>query len=296
MKVNKIAALAFAGALVAALGLFGCTSSSSSSAASASTSASAASASASSAAASTSAASASASASAAAADDLKLLTAGTLTFGTSPDYPPFENLENGEYVGLDIDIAKAIAEKLGLECKFEALQFDAIIPAVAAGGQVDLGISGFSVDPERAKEITFSTSYCIDDQAIAAMKSSDITAENADEKLAEATIAVQSGTTGEAFIQENFPKATVQPYGNSTDAFAAMQAGQADAVCTNKAVVEKMLKDAYQDAQIVKQIATGEEYAIVLSKDNAALTDAVNKAIAELEADGTLKALIEKWM
>ena len=75
-----------------------------------------------------------------------------------------------------------------------------------------------------------------------------------------------------------------------------MQAGQADAVCTNKAVVEKMLKDAYQDAQIVKQIATGEEYAIVLSKDNAALTDAVNKAIAELEADGTLKALIEKWM
>ena len=282
MKVNKIAALAFAGALVAALGLFGCTSSSSSSAASASTSASAA--------------SASASASAAAADDLKLLTAGMLTFGTSPDYPPFENLENGEYVGLDIDIAKAIAEKLGLECKFEALQFDAIIPAVAAGGQVDLGISGFSVDPERAKEITFSTSYCIDDQAIAAMKSSDITAENADEKLAEATIAVQSGTTGEAFIQENFPKATVQPYGNSTDAFAAMQAGQADAVCTNKAVVEKMLKDAYQDAQIVKQIATGEEYAIVLSKDNAALTDAVNKAIAELEADGTLKALIEKWM
>ena len=305
MKVNKIAVLAFAGALVCALGLFGCTSSSSSSAASASgsasASASAASASASAASASASAASASASAasasaSAAAAGEMKLITAGTLTIGTSPDYPPFENLENGEYVGLDIEIAKAIAAKLGLEPKFEALQFDAIVPAVAAGGQVDLGISGFSVDPERAKQIDFTSSYYIDDQAIATMKSSEIKADNADEKLAKATIAVQSGTTGESYVQENYPEATVQPYGNSTDAFAAMQAGQADAVCTNKAVVEKMLKDAYQDAEIVKPIATGEEYAIVVAQDNKALTDAVNKALAELQADGTIDKLIQQFM
>ena len=227
---------------------------------------------------------------------MKLLKEGKLVVGTSPDYPPFENLENGEYVGLDIEIAKAIGEKLGLEVEFVNLQFDAIIPAVAAGGQVDMGISGFSVDPERAKAIDFTDSYYVDDQAIAVMKDGDITADNADEKLAEATIAVQSGTTGEAYVQENYPNAKVQPYGNSTDAFAAMQAGQADAVCTNKAVVENMLADAYADAQVVKQIATGEEYAIVVAQDDPELTAAINGALAELQADGTIDALIEQYL
>ena len=227
---------------------------------------------------------------------MKLLTAGKLVVGTSPDYPPFENLEGDEYVGLDIAIIKAIGAKMGLEVEFKNLQFDAIIPAVAAGGQVDLGISGFSVDPERAKEIDFSDSYYIDDQAIAVMKDSGITADDVDAKLAEAKIAVQSGTTGEAYVQENYPKATAQPYGNSTDAFAAMQSKNADAVCTNKAVVEKMLATAYTDATIVKQIATGEEYAMVIAKDNPALTSAVNAALAELKADGTIDKLIEQYM
>lgn len=281
-KFSKLIALAAVGVMVAALGIFGC-SSGSSSASSASASASASSASA-----STSASSA--------ATEMKLLESGKLIIGTSPDFPPFENLENGEFVGLDMEIAKAIGEKLGLEVEFKSLQFDAIIPAVAAGGQVDCGISGFTVDPERAKEIDFSTTYYIDDQAIAAMKDSAITAENVDEALAKATVAVQSGTSGEAYIQENYPEATIQPYGNSTDAFAAMQAGQADAVCTNAAVVNKMLADAYQDAVVVKSIATGEEYAMVIAKDNPALTKALNEAIAELEADGTLQRLIETWM
>ena len=286
-KTSKLIVLAAVGIMIAALGIFGCSSGSSSASASASASGSSASA---------SAASASASASSAAATEIQLLQEGKLVIGTSPDYPPFENLENGEFVGLDMEIAKALGEKLGLEVEFKSLQFDAIIPAVAAGGQVDIGISGFTVDPDRAKEIDFSSTYYIDDQAIAAMKGGAITAENADEALAKATIAVQSGTSGEAYIQENFPEATVQPYGNSTDAFAAMQAGQADAVCTNAAVVQKMLADAYQDAQIVKSIATGEEYAIVISKDNPALTKAINEALAELTADGTIDRLVQQYL
>ncbi len=295
-KFSKFAVLAAAGVMVAALALFGCSSGGSASSASASS----ASGSASAASASASSASASASASSAAAADtgLGLLTDGKLVIGTSPDYPPFENLENGEYVGLDIEIGKAVAAELGLEPEFKTLQFDAIIPAVAAGGQVDMGISGFSVDPERAKEINFSDSYYIDDQAIAVMKGGDITADNADEALNAdgVIIAVQSGTTGEAYVQENYPKATAQPYGNSTDAFAAMQAGQANAVCTNKAVVERMLKDAYQDAEVVKSIATGEEYAIVVSKDNAALLSAVNDALAKLSASGEIDRLVDQYL
>lgn len=301
MKTRKFIILAAMAMVVAALALVGCSSGGSSSSASASGSASASSAtsaSASSESAAASSSAASASASSAAAGEYTLVDAGKLTIATSPDYPPFENLENGQYVGLDIEIAKAVAGKLGLTPEFKTLQFDAIIPAIAAGGQADIGISGFSVDPERAKEIDFSSTYYIDDQAIAVMKGSDITEANADTALnAETcTIAVQSGTTGESYVQENFPKAKVQAYGNSTDAFAAMQSGQANAVCTNKAVVEKMISDAYKDAQVVKAIATGEEYAIVISKDNAALTTAVNGALAELTADGTIEKLVQQYL
>ena len=287
MKTKKLILLAIMAFAVAALALVGCSSGGSASSESASSEA-----------ASSEAASSEASASAEAAGDIQLVTEGKLTIATSPDYPPFENLENGEYVGLDIEIAKAIAAELGLEPEFKTLQFDAIIPAIAAGGQADMGISGFSVDPERAKEIDFSSSYYIDDQAIAVMKDSDITEDNAEEALnAEGVkIAVQSGTTGESYVQENFPNAIAQPYGNSTDAFAAMQSGQADAVCTNKAVVDKMLSDAYQDAVVVKSIATGEEYAIVVSQDNPALTAAIDDALATLTANGTIDQLIGQYM
>ena len=132
MKVSKYLVVAAISVMVAALALVGCSSGGSSSASSASGSSSASSSSASSSSASSaSSSSASASASSASSGDLQLLTNGTLTVATSPDYPPFENLVNGEYVGLDMDIAKAIAEKLGLQIEFKSLQFDGIIPAIA---------------------------------------------------------------------------------------------------------------------------------------------------------------------
>ncbi len=278
MKLKKYLVLAAMGIMVAALALVGCSSGSASSSASS--------------------ASASSSAAASETEEVTLVTPGTLTILTSPDYPPFESLDGDEYVGLDIDIAKAVAEKLGYTPEFKTLQFDGIISAVAAGGQGDIGISGFTVDPDRAKQVDFTATYYIDDQAIAVMNNSDITEANADEALnaAGVIIAVQSGTSGEAYVQENFPNATVQPYGNSTDAFAAMQSGQANAVCTNLAVVKSMLETAYQDARIVKTIATGEEYAIVVSQDNPALTKAINEALKELQEDGTIDQLIQKHM
>ena len=238
-------------------------------------------------------------ASSAAADaGLGLVTAGKLTVGVSPDFPPFENLENDQYVGLDIDLAQALADKLGLELEMKTLQFDAIVPAVAAGGQVDLGISGITIDPEREEQVDFSDSYYIDDLSVVAMKANaDITADTFADALNQAgvTIAVQSGTTAESYAQENFPNATTQPYGNATDAFAAMQAGQANAVITNKAVGAKMVSESYTDAQVIKEIATGEEYGVAVSKDNSALLDAVNDALAAITDDGTLDSIVNKY-
>ena len=281
MSKKKWLALVAAGALAAALALVGCASGNSGSGSASGS------------------ASASASGSASASTEMKLVKEGKLLIATSPDFPPFENLENGEMVGLDIEIGKAVAEKLGLEPEFVSLQFDSILTAVAAGTQADVGISGLTVDPERAKTVDFSDSYYVDDLSIAAMKNNaDITADNADEALNKegVVIAVQSGSSGETYVKENYPKATVQPYGNSTDAFAALQSGQANAVCTNKAVVERMLANAYTDAQVVKSIATGEEYAVAVAQENKALTSAINKALEELQADGTIDALVAKYM
>ncbi len=273
MKFKKLAAFAACGVLAASLGLAGCSGGASSS---------------------SSSSSASSSSAAEEATEVTLLNDGQLTIITSPDYPPFENIENGELEGFEIDLAKAVAEQMGLEPNFVQMQFDTIIPAITAGGQGDVGMSGFSVDPDRAKEIDFTESYYIDDQAVAVMQNSGITEENAATALNAAgmIIAVQTGTTGEAYVQENFPNATVQGYGNSTDCFAAMQSGQANAVCTNLAVVQRMIDTAYGDAQIVIEVATGEEYAAVVAQDNPELTKQINEA---LEENGTIEELTNKW-
>ena len=231
--------------------------------------------------------------------DLGLVTEGSLTFAVSPDYPPFENLVDGEYVGLDMDLGRAVAEQLGLECVYTNIDFDGIVPAIVAGGQADAGLSGISITPDREDEVNFTTPYYIDNQAVAVLSSNtDVTEENAAEVLntAEMTIAVQSGSTGADFAAENFPNAKQLPFPNFTDAFAAVQAGKADAVCGNKAVVDQMLAGAYSDEHTVLTSATGEEYAIAVSKDNPALVDAINEAIAALTEDGTLDEIIAKNM
>lgn len=232
------------------------------------------------------------------AESLGLVTEGKLTVATSPDYPPFENLEDGEYVGMDMELATLVAEKLELEVEFKTVNFDAIISAISAGGQADLGWSGITIDPDRAKQVVFSDPYYTDDLCVVTMKSNaDITEDNYAEALnAEGMIlACQSGTTAETYIAENFSAATAQPYTNATDCYAALQSGQCTAVVTNWAVGASML-DAYPDAQMIGEIATGEEYGVAINKDNAALLMAVNGCLEELEEDGTLDEVVTKWM
>ena len=231
----------------------------------------------------------------AATGEVTTLTEGTLTFATSPDYPPFENLVDGEYVGLDMDLGRAIAEEMGLECEYTNIDFDGIVPAIVAGGQADAGLSGISITPEREDEVAFSDPYYIDNQAVAVLSSNtELTEDNAAEALNSdtVTIAVQSGSTGADFAAENYPNAEIVPFPNFTDAFAAVASGQADAVCGNSAVVEQMLSGAYTDQHVILTSATGEEYAIAVSKDNPELLAAINDALDELEANGTLDQII----
>ncbi|OUP09203.1 ABC transporter substrate-binding protein [Collinsella sp. An2] len=225
----------------------------------------------------------------------ELVTDGTITFATSPDYPPFENLEDGKYVGLDMDLGRAIAEELGLDCEYTNIDFDGIIPAIVAGGQADAGLSGISITPEREEQVDFSEPYYVDNQAVAVMSDNTaLTEDNATDALNQAgvKIAVQSGSTGEAFAGENFPNAELVSFANFTDCFAAVQAGQADAVCGNIAVVNQMVGGAYANEHVIYTSATGEEYAIAVSKDNPELLAAINDAIDKLKEDGTIDELV----
>ena len=231
-------------------------------------------------------------------DAMQLVADGTLTIGTSAEYEPFEYMEDGEYKGFDLELAKAIADDLGLELKIENVDFDTIVPGVASGAKYDMGIAAITATPEREKEVDFTDSYYMDDQAIVTMvDNADITADNyADTLNADGVkIAVQSGSTAEAFAKENFPNAELVPFKNATDCFAAVQSNQASALVTNRSVAAQLVATSFSNEQVIKQISTGEEYAIAVNKDNSALLYAVNESIAKLTEDGTVDELMTKY-
>lgn len=231
-------------------------------------------------------------------DTMQLVTDGTLTIGTSVEYEPFEYMEDGEYKGFDLELAQAIADDLGLELKIENVDFDTIVPGVASGTKYDMGIAAITATPEREKEVGFTDSYYMDDQAIVTMAdNTEITGDNyADALNAEGVkIAVQSGSTAEAFAKENFPNAELVPFKNATDCFAAVQSSQANALVTNRSVAAQLVATSFSNEQVIKQISTGEEYAIAVNKDNTALLDALNDSIAKLTEDGTVDELMTKY-
>lgn len=231
-------------------------------------------------------------------DGYTLVKDGTLTVGTAAEYEPFEYMEDGQYKGFDLDLIQDIAKKLGLTVEFANVDFDTIVPGVSSGAKYDVGIGAITVTPERKKEVDFTDSYYMDDQAIVTMKdNADITGDNYKEKLdsADAKIAVQSGSTAEAFAKENFPKAELVPFKNATDCFSALQAGQSVALVTNRSVAAQLVATSFDNEQVIKLISTGEEYAIAVNKDNAGLKDAINKALKELTDDGTVDSLMGQY-
>ncbi len=223
---------------------------------------------------------------------MQLVKDGTLTVIASLDFPPFENLENGEAVGFEMDLAREIGARMGLEVDIQNKKFDAIVPAIAAGGSADVGASGITITPEREEQVLFTDSVYDSNQAIVVMKDSGVT-EVA--QLEGKTIAAQSGTTGSDWARENIANSTVTDFDEATACFAALQSGKADAVSIDLPVAAEYLKTAYQDAQIIQETPTGEQYGLAINKDNVALQEAINKALAEMRADGTYQKLYDQW-
>ena len=217
--------------------------------------------------------------------------AGELVIATSPDFPPFENLENGEVVGIEIDLLNIICDKLGVELKIEQMNFDSVLPGVQAG-KFDLGASGISVTPEREKNVLFTDPYCLAAQAIVVTADSDI-ASKAD--LEGKTVSVQTGTTAESFCMDN--GYTVNSYEANSDAQTALTSGKVDAWVIDDLTAADMVAVYNADNPgalvILDEAMTTEPYAFAFSFGSEELVAAINDIVKELVADGTVAAIFE---
>ena len=226
--------------------------------------------------------------------EFKLVTPGTLTAGGEATYPPFELInEDGVSEGFDVDLGMEIAKELGLEYEFKHYNFDGLIVGLQTGSEFDIITSAMTIKPERALEIDFSDPY-FDAGQILAIRNEDSYMTLAD--MAGKKIGVQSGTTGEAYARENAPAdTTIVPFENVLQAFQALQSGDVEGGVNALPISEATGAAPPRELKLVGDVMSSEQYGIGVNKDNAALRDAINEALATIKADGRYDALIEKW-
>ena len=215
---------------------------------------------------------------------------GTLVMATNAEFPPYEYYEDGDIVGIDVEIAKAIAAKLGMELQIEDMAFDAIIPAVTSG-KADFGAAGMTVTEERQRSVQLTDTYANSNQVAIVKEDSDITGSDA---LAGKIIGVQLGTTGDALATE-IKDATVERYNKGLEAVQSLTQGKIDAVVIDQATAEAFVKKT-EGIKILEEKMSEEEYAIAIKKGNMELVEKMNEAIKELKEEGKIDEIVAKYM
>ena len=230
--------------------------------------------------------------SSAAAAELTTVEAGKLTMATNATFPPYEmTTDAGTIEGIDVDTAQAIAEKLGLELQIDDMDFDAALLSVQQG-KADIAMAGITVTDERMAVMSFSDSYATGIQSVIVPEGSDIASVD---DLAGKKIGTQRGTTGYLYCSDDFGEDAVVAYDNGLTAVQALNNGQVDAV-----VIDNEPAKAYVESnpglKILDTSYAEEDYAIGMANGNTALLEAVNAALEELKADGTLQAIVDKYI
>ena len=225
------------------------------------------------------------------AGEFTTVTEGVLTMSTNAAFPPYEMTNDaGEFEGIDVEIAQAIAEKLGLELQVDDMDFDAALMA-AQNGKSDMVMAGVTVNEERLAVMDFSDSDATGVQVIIVKEGSDVTLDN----LGDQMIGVQRGTTGEIYCTDDYGSEHVTSYDNGITAVQALQNGQVDCVVIDKAPAQAFV-EANTGLTILDTEYVTENYAIGFAKGNTALVEAVNAALAELTEDGTIQTILDKYI
>ena len=221
--------------------------------------------------------------------------ADTLIMETNAAFPPYEFYEDKEIVGIDAEIAAAIAEKLGMDLEIVDTDFGAIIGDVTTG-KCSIGMAGMSVTTDRLQYVNFSDTYATGVQVVIVTEDSDITsvddlgAEGADWK-----IGVQESTTGAIYCADDYGDDRVDPYKTGADAVAALKAGKVKCVVIDSEPAKKFV-EANEGLKILDTEYVTEEYAIAIARENTELLDKINEALKELTEDGTIQTIIDKYI
>ena len=215
----------------------------------------------------------------------------TLTMATNAEFPPYEYHEGDAIVGIDAEIAQAIADKLGMTLKIEDVAFDSIIPGVQAG-KYDMGMAGMTVNEERLQSVNFSTSYAKGVQVVIVNENSDI---KTVDDVAGKKVGVQTSTTGDIYASDDFGEENVTKYDNGAVAVQALLSGKVDCVIIDNEPAKSYVA-ANEGLKILDTNYVEEDYAICFNKENTELQEKVNKALEELIADGTVKKIVDKYI
>jgi len=224
--------------------------------------------------------------------------AETLTMATNAAFPPYEYYddETDKIVGIDAEIAAEIAKKLGRTLVIEDMEFGSIITAVQ-GGKIDMGMAGMTVNETRLQSVNFSTTYATGIQVVIVKEDSDI--ETIDDLMGK-KIGVQESTTGDIYASATpedggFGEENVERYNKGTEAVLALTQGKVDAVIIDNEPAKAFVK-ANEGLMILETEYAVEDYAIAIRKENTELLQQVDKALKELIADGTVKAIVDKYI
>ena len=229
--------------------------------------------------------------------DLQTVTKGKLIMSTNAEFAPYEYVaDDGKgfqgtgYEGIDIEIAYALAQKLGLELVVDNMDFDAALSAVQTG-KSDMVAAGVTVTPDRLNAMSFTDSYANGVQVIV-KEGSDI---KSIDDLQGKKIGTQRGTTGFLYCSDDFGDDNVIGFDDGATAVQNLKAGKIDCVVIDNVPAQEYVK-ANPGLTILDTEYANEDYAIGIAKDNTALQEALNKALAELKADGTIQSIIDKYI
>ena len=224
--------------------------------------------------------------------ELSTVEPGKLIMSTNAAFPPYEmTTDSGEFEGIDIETAQAIADKLGLELQIDDMDFDAALLAVQQG-KADMVMAGVTVTDERQNVMDFTDSYATGIQSIIVKEDSDIASVD---DLAGKKIGTQRGTTGYLYCSDDFGEENVVAYDNGLTAVQMLNNGQVDCVVIDNAPAKEFIA-ANPGLKLLDTAYVEESYAIGVGKGNTELKDAINTALEELKADGTLQAIVDKYI
>lgn len=214
----------------------------------------------------------------------------TLVMATNAEFPPYEYYEGDKVVGIDAEIAQAIADDMGYELVIEDMAFDSIIAAVQSG-KADFGAAGMTVNEERQQSVSFTDTYAHASQVIITKMDSEI---KTPDDLVGKTVGVQLGTTGDIYSSD-IEDATIERYNKGFEAVQALTQGKIDAVIIDREPA-KVFVSENTGLVILDESFTEEDYAIAVAKENTELLEKMNASLANLKDSGKLQEIIDKYI